>query len=274
MLKKSYFVNDTVSWLSIKYENNKPIQIDNRLWKSPYDYLKKHKRTDKNYIKALLAKFQSKRLFNNLIQIEDDVLLVDKDSVKNKIGKILTAIKWVLKYKSCDNMPKLIKNEILLKQPGQMNQSGKKEAIEIKGNLLNQNGLLVQQNNCYSKRPAGLSSAFIQKFGTKANVYKQDNRDKLGTIQLTKLNSEQTMVSCFGQLKPGKRGSKAVRENAFLNCLNSLLTYLKKENITTPIFFPFKIACGLAGGNWVSYKNMINNFAKKYSGATYIVKLS
>lgn len=48
-----------------------------------------------------------------------------------------------------------------------------------------------------------------------------------------------------------------VREGYFNTCLKQLLHMPDVESIA----FPYKIGCGLAGGNWVNYLNMLESFA-------------
>ncbi len=94
------------------------------------------------------------------------------------------------------------------------------------------------------------------------------------------------MIFCFlilsniyAQYYPSKPKSKnhtyydsaSRREYLFDYCIFTLLfTYLtddennvKRENSFKKIYFPFKIGCGLAKGNWDTYKEMIVAFANK-----------
>ena len=53
------------------------------------------------------------------------------------------------------------------------------------------------------------------------------------------------------------------REYMFNHCLNLLKTHLMSSETTVQykvIYFPYKIGCGLAGGDWTEYKKMIERF--------------
>ena len=167
-------------------------------------------------------------------------------------------------------------------------------AIEIKGDLLDQQGYLVQQCNCVTVKAHGLSQSFIDRFGKKADLYGKRSKSSEntsaepsvpGTYQIVPLNDNAIMVGVFGQWLPGKPG----KWNRAYNNLpdtpdtyNDRLRYFKKaldkfaNELTcddTPVYFPYKIGCGLAGGDWTKYEEAINEFASKYYGKTYIVRL-
>jgi len=59
-------------------------------------------------IKRLIIKYSKSTYRQWLLSLSDDVILVGD----NDTGKILTAIRWVLKYGNCKNMPKKIKKVI------------------------------------------------------------------------------------------------------------------------------------------------------------------
>ena len=54
----------------------------------------------------------------------------------------------------------------------------------------------------------------------------------------------------------------------FPQCLENLGKKEKYQNLA----FPYKIGCGLAGGNWDHYLPMIEDFAFKYNKHVTLVK--
>jgi hypothetical protein len=168
-------------------------------------------------------------------------------------------------------------------------------AIEIKGDLLDQRGYLVQQCNCVTVKAHGLSKAFIDRFGKKADLYGKRSRRSAnkaqrpstpGTYQIVPLNDDTIMVGIFGQWLPGKPNQWTHAYNDYtptyddsaINRLNYFKKALDKfaHELTcddTPVYFPYRIGCGLAGGDWTKYKEAIDEFASTYHGKTYIVRL-
>ena len=88
----------------------------------------------------------------------------------------------------------------------------------------------------------------------------------------------------MGQINPGGPTIPGSFRDAHFDSEASREVYFKKgldkikqiQNIGS-IAFPFKVACGLAGGNWDHYLPMIEEFAKEIkeqqNAKTYIYKL-
>lgn len=130
----------------------------------------------------------------------------------------------------------------------------------IKGNLLNATEqYIIHQCNCVTDKPKGLSKAMFDKFPF-ANVYKnhKQKRSKPGTIRIT-----QNVVALFGQYYPGRakyaNDSKEMRINWFRECLEQIARIANIKSCA----FPFKIGCGLAGGNWDEYLKLLKDFETK-----------
>lgn len=113
---------------------------------------------------------------------------------------------------------------------------------------------IAHQCNCISKKGAGLSLYLFKKYPY-ANIYNDDTVRIPGTIII-----RQNIINIMGQKYPGKPKQYETaeqRELWFKQCLDeiSLIEGLKS------IGFPYQIGCGLAGGNWINYYNMIKSFA-------------
>ena len=76
----------------------------------------------------------------------------------------------------------------------------------------------------------------------------------LGVVQLIKISDELTVCNFFAQLNYGT-GKIQTDYNAFEKCLEKLAF---KTGSGTPIYIPYKIGCGLAGGDWEVIKELID----------------
>ncbi len=145
------------------------------------------------------------------------------------------------------------------------NKNGIKE-----GNILNATeDYIMHQTNCLTTNAAGLAAALFKKFPY-ANIYKtrlSGKKDRVGTIKII-----QNIIHCFGQYYPGKpkyREQEKKRYRWFLNCLKLIESTFK--NNTVSIAYPYKIGCGMAGGNWDLYYDAIKKCDEKNSNITLIM---
>jgi O-acetyl-ADP-ribose deacetylase (regulator of RNase III) len=175
-------------------------------------------------------------------------------------------------------------------------------AIHIKGDLLIiQVDVIVQQCNCLTVRPYGLSSSIASKLDVNLYKYRKSMGKKnlaipedRGTpgqciIFATNVNGPKYVACLLAQFAPGKAkcyhseitqqhgyvDSYDQREQWFQQSLNHLKVFVINYSFKT-IAFPFAIGCGLAGGNWKNYAKMIDNFAKDLTPKgvkVYVVKL-
>ena len=164
---------------------------------------------------------------------------------------------------------------------------------EIKGDLLDQKGFLFQQCNCVTVKAHGLSQSFIKRFGKRADIYgKRAHRsantatlpDTPGTYKILNLRGNTAMVAVFGQWLPGKPRACAhmysryrvihndTYEDRFRYFEEALNKFVESVDDDRPAYFPYRIGCGLAGGNWDNYRLAIERFAARYRGPVYIVR--
>jgi hypothetical protein len=129
-------------------------------------------------------------------------------------------------------------------------------------------GYICHQCNCVTRKSAGLAKLLFAKYPN-ANTYIDTTRTRTyGTIDVIG-----NVVNIYAQYKPSKpkknessNDSRSRREYVFNHCLNLLKTYLIGNDMSSEtvqykvIYFPYKIGCGLAGGNWIEYKKMIESF--------------
>lgn len=151
----------------------------------------------------------------------------------------------------------------------------------IDGDLLElpQADFIVQQCNCLTVKDHGLSAAIATKFPTancyakrraigKRNLAVPQDRSKPGTALIT-----DKVINLFGQWRPGKidaayfdaypeYAARAETVDAraawFREALADMLRQLTKPKSVVGV--PFRIGCGLAGGDWRRYLMMLREF--------------
>jgi len=150
---------------------------------------------------------------------------------------------------------------------------------EVAGDLLDFQGVIVQQCNCLTLKSLGLAKAIDQRFGVNpyagrvgrsSNAADAATSSLPGTIRLLETASGATVACLFAQYAPGRAGGnsfytricreRGILEDAqqrcdwFQQCLELLAARLPDG---TRVAFPHGIGCGLAGGNWASYRAML-----------------
>ena len=138
---------------------------------------------------------------------------------------------------------------------------------------------ICQQNNCISVYPHSSSLTISNKLGVcpysnrtsigTKNLAIESHRPVLGTISIIQSPIKDVKVVCmFAQYSYGKPGSRyyyarnetfEFREKAFAECLRDMNNKISPHAV---IAFPKNIGCGLAGGRWEIYMEMIESFAK------------
>lgn len=157
----------------------------------------------------------------------------------------------------------------------------------INGDILEvKEGYIMQQCNCVSLSPFGLSSSLEEKFpGTcpyrertrmrnMHNVATPESRSVPGTVAIRgTLVSPVLIINIFGQYCPGYPGNaghlaqeakisdtREAREKYFQEALEGLVDYFSGTEGKVKIAVPHKIGCGLAKGDWKVYEKMLENF--------------
>lgn len=151
------------------------------------------------------------------------------------------------------------------------------------GDLLDsQEKYILQQCNCVACKPHGLSAAIATKFPFadpyslrkpvgRRNFAVQEDQPSPGSIQLFQMDDCPQKVIClyaqFGMGKPysfTNRGLTAVadsfdlRQNWFRQCLEQVAQLIPPAST---LAMPFQIGCGLAGGSWKVYHQIISMWA-------------
>lgn len=141
--------------------------------------------------------------------------------------------------------------------------------VKIKGDLLDAKvDCILHQCNCESLTAKGLAYSIFKKYSY-SHVYSKKYIRKPGTCILCKsTNTKHPFVAnLFGQFNRGKPSNNSTnndtykqRKEWFKESLNDFVLKAKDKNIKT-LGFPKGIGCGLAGGNWNDYLEMIQEFS-------------
>ncbi len=135
---------------------------------------------------------------------------------------------------------------------------------EVKGNIFDyiaDNCLLLHQVNCRGVMGAGLAKQIRSAFPEVYNSYMAACRllpdgSALGQVDYTSAyyNKKRVLVcSCFGQDRYG-RDKQYTDYNALRQCFK---TIAQESKPSETILIPKYIGCGLAGGDWNTVKNII-----------------
>lgn len=138
----------------------------------------------------------------------------------------------------------------------------------VEGDLLDCGAqYIAHQCNCVMRGQnvgGGLYASMIKKFPL-SNVYAEAERSKIikpGSIIIRRGYPHPSKIICmFSQKYPGRSSydgdTVEMRLNWFRNCLDLISTIKDLEQIA----FPHMVGCGLAGGNWDRYEELICEFA-------------
>jgi hypothetical protein len=137
---------------------------------------------------------------------------------------------------------------------------------------------ILQQCNCLTVRPHGLSKTLSDKWSwadpysyrkslNNRNLAIESDRDKPGTIKiLSSPYNDKAIICMFAQWAPSQPqkyksypnyeiDTYQNRKKWFKDCLN----YIKELDIDA-VAIPWQIGCGLAGGNWKEYLEILEEF--------------
>lgn len=137
-----------------------------------------------------------------------------------------------------------------------------------KENILNASEqIIVHQVNELGVMGAGLAKQIKEKYPKMFEAYKKyASPDKIGQCLLIRVEEDKYIANFFSQ-RGISRTHQTTDHKAFEKCLIQLSEYIKQNNMT--VAFPYKIGCGLAGGNW----DIVSKLIEKYIPNAVIYKL-
>lgn len=129
--------------------------------------------------------------------------------------------------------------------------------------------IICHQVNCQGKMGSGVAKQIREKYPTAYRQYVNICADKkgdpsalLGTAQFV-YGTDRIVVNMFAQNKYGYDKALYTSYMAFTACLQNIARQVAPGET---IAMPYKIACGLAGGDWnVVYKLIENVLGQKYN---------
>jgi O-acetyl-ADP-ribose deacetylase (regulator of RNase III) len=151
-----------------------------------------------------------------------------------------------------------------------------------KGNIVTDNyRWILQQVNCKGVMAAGLAKQIREAFPFVYYDYekalKYENA-KLGHIVISHVSgiNGREIISMLAQDGYG-RDKRYTDYDAFKRCLDVAAEYINCHSYDHhpdwKVGIPYKIGCGLAGGNWKIIEPMLEEFASKVKFETWVVKL-
>ena len=142
----------------------------------------------------------------------------------------------------------------------------------VNGNILDADEkYIAHQCNLCTTRAAGVAKAIFNKY-PHANIYKdriygaEIDFSQSGTIVICGNEDERLVVNMKSQVYPGKPkfpDSKKDAIDARLSFFESALNKISEIKDLESIAFPYNIGCGMAGGNWDDYYQLLSEFAHK-----------
>lgn len=124
-------------------------------------------------------------------------------------------------------------------------------------------GVIVHQVNCQGAIGAGLSGQLIAKYPQLETDYRNACKGKtpeelMGTMLQTIIDEKLSIVSVFAQLNYGN-AYKTHEVYTDMDVLVQDLEYLSTVYPEDKFYIPYRIGCGLAGGNWEKLEKRIKH---------------
>lgn len=131
----------------------------------------------------------------------------------------------------------------------------------IDGDLFNTNAKYIcHQVNCRGKMGSGVAAQVRNRYPEVCIQYMElcgVHRQKwwlLGRTQFVPCPDGKTIVNMFAQDRYGYDSEVYTNYEAFESCLEEIAAFVPKDAV---IAMPYKIGCGLGGGNWDNILKLI-----------------
>lgn len=122
----------------------------------------------------------------------------------------------------------------------------------IDGNIFDcKEDIIVHQVNCQGVMGSGLAKQIKEKYPEVFNGYyhyckTQELKDIFGTALICEASDGKYVANLFGQDKYGQ--GLQTDYDMFKKALQEIHDFAKEQNLSVAL--PYKIGCGLAGGDW------------------------
>lgn len=136
---------------------------------------------------------------------------------------------------------------------------------QLQGNILDaKHGIVCQQVNCMLAMGAGLAKQIRSKWPHVYTEYRSlvamKPTYRLGKCQIVCIVKKELYVAnLFGQYNYAPRGTQHTNYDALTQAIRELNSWHKEFcHPEFPIWIPYKMGCGLAGGDWEIVKSILN----------------
>lgn len=138
---------------------------------------------------------------------------------------------------------------------------------DVNGNLLNSDcDIICHQVNCRGVMGAGIARQIANQFPLVRKVYiNRYNKGlaKLGEVDFVQVTRKKIVCNMYAQDRYG-RDKQYTDYEAFKDCLDAIVDFIRISESkysfkVCKIGFPYRIGCGLAGGDWNIVRELIEN---------------
>ena len=143
---------------------------------------------------------------------------------------------------------------------------------EVDGDLLNDDyEIFCHQVNCQDVMGGGLAKQVKVRYPEVYNTYHERVPKYLGGVDWIHTHDARICVNMYAQDYYGY-GARYTDYMAFANCLSELEDYLCSVPKEYRVAFPYRIGCGLGGGDWNVISALLIDFSSHIKQDVYIVR--
>lgn len=137
------------------------------------------------------------------------------------------------------------------------------------GNILDsEEQYILHQTNCISKYSAGLAKQLFNKYPYANSYINRTMPSVPGTIEIKgDGDTSRFIINLYGQYAPGNLDDNSLRDQRMMRIMyfHSGIDQISKIQNVESIAVPYKIGCGLAGGDWDYYLNELKELDYRLS---------
>lgn len=146
-----------------------------------------------------------------------------------------------------------------------------------KGDLLKSDcTVIMHQANCFKTMDAGIAKSIVKLYPEVKRVdkeYKACPKERLGNFTHVTINNGPTIVNLYGQYGFGREKIQT-KYDKLESAIENFFTFAKKNNIDlSKVGVPYKVGCGLAGGDWNVVLGILDKQSEKHNVDIYIYEL-
>lgn len=129
--------------------------------------------------------------------------------------------------------------------------------------------VICHQVNCQGVMGSGIAKEIRERFPTVYEKFRKsflEGKNKLGNIDVVHvLGGHMTVVNMYSQNDYLPRGIRHTDYTAFKECINKIKQHFADSRTKISVGFPYKIGCGLGGGDWNMILYIIENELKDWN---------